>query len=138
MNSQLAQARQRNRRRWIVRIGVALLVLLLVGFLGVFVAMRSGMSPEEADKAYQQLSQQPTREEVLRLFGKPVVDRIANDERIMLWYFCSQSLWSSEVFRVMVYWKKGEFRIKQGRYISYSGWESWQWQWQLFIMRLKR
>lgn len=138
MNSQLAQARQRNRRRWIVRIGVALLVLLLVGFLGVFVAMRFGMSPEEADKAYQQLSQQPTREEVLRLFGKPVVDRIANDDRIMLWYFCSQSLWSSEVFRVMVYWKKGEFRIKQGGYLSYSGWESWQWQWQLFIMRLKR
>lgn len=127
MTPQLTQARRRNRMRWIVRIGVAVLAVVVILFLtAAYLLQPTTLSPEAAAAAFAQLGEKPTREEAERLLGKP------KHSGGWKWEFVRHNLLDSDVFECAIVWNPdGTIAYKAGVSDSVEGTAVWRWRWTL-------
>src|SRR5260221_7133166 len=123
-------ARHQRRRRWIVRITLgSMLVLLLLG-LGGLALTSTGMSIEEAEQIFKRLqSENASVSRAESLLGKPF--------RYPLWLFTKSSFNKIEIFTVSHGSSNpgGYFWMSLGT-LTLTGWEAWRFRWQMLKFRL--
>ena len=131
-------ARNRSRHRWIVRLSLAsLLILLLLVIAGLVLTSSSGLSIEEARVQYNRLGLRTTLEHVESIFGRPSEIVTYDDCKVYHWVFADQSIDKIDYFVVLFLLKHEAMdgRITNPEW-TVTGWDSWKSRWRLLKGRL--
>lgn len=131
-------ARSQRKRRWIYRISLGLILVVLLLGLTAFALTTSVMSIEEAKAAYEGIeSPSVTMSQVVSRFGKPGYSINLKYGELHCWYYTKSTLNSMEVFTVMVHVTKGvEYcRVLQNSQ-QFAGGMAWDFRWRLLKLRL--
>lgn len=128
-------ARSHRRRRWIVRITLGSLLVLLLLALAALALTSSSMSIEEAEAIFMRLqSEKISTSDAELLLGKPLrFPRLAGKA----WAFTKSSFNEIEVLIVVAGWKDAN----EGTWYSVgketlTGSDAWKYRWQLLKWRL--
>ena len=106
--------------------------------LAGFALTTSVMSIEEAKTAYESIeSSSVTMSQVVSRFGKPHYSINLKNGELHCWYYTKSTLYSMEVFTVMLHVNKGvEYcRVLQNSQ-QLAGDMAWEFRWKLLKLRL--
>ncbi|MFT3880703.1 MAG: hypothetical protein QM703_13690 [Gemmatales bacterium] len=128
-------AHHQRRRRWIVRITLgSVLVLLLLALAGLALTS-SGMSIEEAREAYKHLRQEhASLAQAERLFGRPLIN--PKYPALKVWFFTESSSNSIKLYAVCKNETEEESVWMDSENAPLTGWDAWKFRWWLFKLRL--
>lgn len=130
--------RDHRRRRWVIRICVTLLFMIMILAVAGFVLLNpTGMTAEQAESAFAELKANNNRERAESLLGKPYSEDIENEVTRLSWQYYTHGLMKIDVFHcTMICDQQGKVRSSNSIKVRVEGWEAWRWRWNKVKQRL--
>ncbi|MFT3878268.1 MAG: hypothetical protein QM703_01250 [Gemmatales bacterium] len=131
-------ARSHRLRRWTIRICLLLLLIVLILTISCFVLLSpSGMTATEAEAAFAQMKPQSSREEAVRLLGKPTTEETSHGVTTLSWQYYTHGLNHVDVFYcTQTRDQQGLLRSSNSIKAKIEGGEVWRWRWNKLKQRL--
>lgn len=131
-------ARERRWRLWMIRIGLAALVtVILLAGITLFMISSSGLAPEEAEAICMRLTDRTPRVEFERLLGKAQSKKPENGSATLTWVFTKQSLNQMDVFTYKTTCNDdGTFSNSTGIRCQFEGWSAWLVRWWMLKQKM--
>lgn len=122
--------RHHRLRRWTIRICLSVLVLALILVVTGFVLLSpSGMTASEAEAAFAQIKPQGSREETVRLLGKPTTEETSHGVTTLSWQYYTHGLNHVDVFYcTQTRDQQGLLRSSNSIKAKIEGGEVWRWR----------
>ena len=130
--------RYHRRRRWVIRICLILVFMLLIlAVAGFLLLSPTGMTAEEAETAFAKLPANNSRGKAERLLGKPYFEGTENGVTTLSWQYYTHGLQKIDVFHcTLTCDQQGNIHSSNSIKVRVEGWDAWRWRWNKVKQRL--